>query len=179
MRALLLLATLAGCSAADAAEPAGAVRPDEIASISIEGRGVPANTLRESLASKPGTLLDDALLAQDRETLRSALVAQGYLAATVAAPHITYDRRGAAFVSFAVTRGPLYHVRSVELAGATAKDAGIVTIVPGDPVEADHIARARQAVAARLAARGKHLDLAVQLHPDDATATVDVVLDAK
>jgi outer membrane protein assembly factor BamA len=179
VRALLLLATLAGCAAADAAEPAGAVRPDEIASISIEGRGVPAPELRELLASKPGTLLDDSLLAKDRESLHTALVTRGYLAATVGAPHITYDQRGAAFVSFAITRGPLYHVRSVELTGASERDAGIVTIAPGEPADMDHITRAQQAIETRLTARGKHLEVATRLHTDDHTATVDVVLAAK
>jgi outer membrane protein assembly factor BamA len=164
---------------ADADVVAHAVRPQQIESISIEGRGVPVAALRELLASKAGELLDDSLLARDRDALRDALVARGYLAAHVAAAHITYDTRGAAFVTFAITKGPLYRVRSVQLTGATEKDAGVVTIASGDPAESERISVARAAIAARLEARGKHLGVTADVRADDAAAVVDVVLAAK
>jgi outer membrane protein assembly factor BamA len=164
---------------ADAAEPLHAVRPQEIASISLEGRSVPGSALRDLLASRPGDLLDDTKLAQDRAALRDALIARGYRAASVGAAHITYDARGAAYVTFAIVPGPLYHVRAVELTGVSARDAGVVTIVKNDPVEPDRLARARQALTDRLHARGKPLAVTVEMHADDATAAVDVELVAR
>ena len=181
--ALLVAATGWGIahlqSAADAAAPSFAVRPGEIASIAFDGRRLPANELRDLLASKPGTLLDDALLAQDRETLRAALVARGYLAAEVRAPQVTFDVRGAAFVTYAIIPGPLYRVRSVVLTGASVRDTGVITIGKEDPAEAERVARARQAIADRLKARGKHLTVTADVRRDDAAAAVDVVLAAR
>jgi outer membrane protein assembly factor BamA len=163
---------------ADAAEATSLAQPGEIASIAIDGRGVPVNELRERLASKPGAAVNDATLARDREAMRTLLVTRGYLSAQVAAPQISRDARGAAFVTFAVTMGPLYHVRSVELAGMSPRDTGVITIGKGDPAETDRIARACQAIADRLKARGKPASVTVQLHSDAAAAVVDVVLAA-
>jgi hypothetical protein len=164
---------------ADAAETLHAVRPQEIASISLEGRGVPSNALRELLASRPGDLLDDDKLAHDRQALRDGLVERGYRAASVGAAKITYDARGAAYVTFALVPGPLYRVRTVEVRGVSARDAGVVTIATNDAVETDRLSRAREAMGDRLVARGKHVAVTLELLTDDAAAAVDVRLAAR
>ena len=161
--------------AADAA-PALAARPREIASISFEGRGLPATELRGVMQSKAGAELDDAALAHDRDALEAALVAQGYLAAKVDPAQITFDASGEAFVTLAITQGPLYRVRAVQLTGIPTREAGVVTIETGDIAIADRIEHARAALQARLAARGKKLAIAVELHRDDLAAKVDVEL---
>jgi hypothetical protein len=164
---------------AAAAEPTHEAQAGEIASISIGGHAVPVNELRQVLASKPGERLDDARLAADREAMQRTLVSHGYLAARVYAPDVTRGANGAAFVTFTVAMGPLYHVRTVSVTGATARDIGVVTIAKGDPAESERIAHARQVLADRLVARGKHVEVAAELRTDDAASAVDVVLAAK
>ena len=184
MRSFVLVLTLvAGAAwgiselqpAADAA-PALAARPREIASISFEGRGLPATELRGVMQSKAGADLDEAALAHDRDALEAALVAQGYLGAKVEPAQITFDASGAAFVTLAITQGALYRVRAVQLTGIPTREAGVVTIETGDIAIADRIEHARAALQARLAARGKKLAIAVELHRDDLAAKVDVEL---
>jgi hypothetical protein len=62
--------------------------------------------------------------------------------------------------------------------GASARDAGVVTIAKDDPVDTERLARARQAIADRLLARGKHVDVSVDVVTDAATPFVDVVITA-
>ena len=190
MRSLLIIVALIAAAGwgiaslqpepeADAA-PAVAPRPREIASISFEGRGLPATELRAVMQSKAGTELDDAALAHDRDAIQALLVAQGYLAANVAPAQITFGPTGEAFVTFAIAQGPLYRVRSIEVTGVPSRDAGVVTIETGDIAITDRIEHARAALADRLAARGKkHVDVRVELRRDDVAAKVDVELVAR
>jgi len=188
VRSLLLVAPLLAAAAwgivhlqsgeAAAAEPVHPSHRGEIESVALEGRGLDMPELRQVVASKAGAQLDDGTLARDREALRDALVRHGYLAAT-AGDTITYDGDGGAFVTFSIARGPLYHVRSISVTGATAEEAGVVTIASGDAVDADRLARARTALADRLASRGKRRDVTVEMRTDDHLATVDVILNAK
>ena len=188
MRSLLLLAPLLAAAAwgivhlqpgeAAAAEPVHQDHRGQIESVALEGRGLDMPELRQVVASKAGNRLDDGTLARDREALRDALVRHGYLAAAVG-DTITYDGDGGAFVTFSIARGALYHVRSIAVAGATAEEAGVVTIATGDALDADRLARARTALADRLASRGKVRDVRIEMRTDDHTATADVTLDAK
>lgn len=163
---------------ADAAEPVVHVHPNQIESVALEAPGLPAPELREVVASQPGKQLDDGTLARDREALRDALIDRGYLAARVG-DSISYGDAGGAYVTFTLSSGPRYRVRKVTLVGLTAQQAGVVTVGTGDPVEADRIARARVAIAERLAASGDHRDVTARVTRDDAAATVDLELAAQ
>ncbi len=190
MRSLVILTLLAGVAGwgvirqlpegeaiADTSAPARVTRTVE--SISFDGRDLPAQALRGVLSTKTGDALDRAKLDRDRGALEAELVARGYLAAKVGAPQISFDTDDRALVSYAIAVGPLYHVHAVAVTGAAPRDTGVVTIASGDPVEADRLAHARDALAARLTARGKKLGVELKLTRDDRSATVDVELAAR
>lgn len=150
----------------------------EVQSISFEGRALSVSTLREALSTQTGDVVDDAKLARDREAMIEALAARGYLAAQVSPATVVYTDRGA-YVMFAVTQGPEFRVRSVTVTGATQLDAGVVTLEAGEIAQADRIARAQEALADRLAARGKQgkrADVSVHVSTDLAQSVVDIEL---
>ena len=190
MRSILLLSVVAAAlgwlvftqlpeGEADA-ETTRASRPQEIQSVAIDGYGLPMAELRATLDSHAGDLLDSTKLDRDRTALETALVGRGYLSAKVSAPHVMFDANGGAFITFAVTRGPLFHIRSIAVTGASQRDAGVVTIAKGEIVRSDRLERARDAMAERLGVRsGKHSAVAVTLAPDEAAAAVDVTLSAR
>jgi len=139
-------------------------RPREVESVALDGpRDLPAAALRDVLTTRSGDQLDTAKLAHDREALQNALVARGYLAARVGEPQVSFDDDGGAFVTFAIERGTQFHVGAVEVVGAEAKDAGVVTLAAGEVVSAARVEEARQGLAARLASRGKASGVAVQM----------------
>jgi len=187
MRSLLLAAGLAAAAAwgtvrhlpeAEAQAEPTAVHPQQIASIALDARDLPVTSLREVLASHAGDMLDGATLDHDRAALEDALAQRGYLTAKVGAAQISFDERGSAYVTFAIDAGPEFHVRKVEVTGATAKDAGVVTLSTGEVASPTRFAQAREALSERLAARGKKASVTVQVTTDEAAAAVDVVLSA-
>jgi len=154
-------------------------RPQEVQSVAIDGRGLPVAALRAVLSTHAGDMLDSGKLDADRAALEAALVARGYLTAKVTAAQVLFDSYGAAYVTFAATQGPLFHVRSVKVTGASERDAGVATIAAGQPVDAARIERARSALSDRLAARGKRVAVEAKLETDDATRAVDVEFAAR
>jgi len=156
-----------------------ASRPQEIESVSLDGERLPVAALRDVLATHAGDLVDSAKLEHDRSALQAALARRGYLRANVSPAQVTFDDDGGAFVTFAIDQGTEFHVRSVNVAGAPAKDAGVVTITAGEVASPVHIEEERQALATRLAARGKQATVTVQIATDDAAGAVDVTLVAQ
>jgi len=177
MRPLLILLALAGAAAcqAEAAQPL-AIPPQQIQSVAIDGRALPLAALRAVLSTQPGATLDAAQLEHDRVALEAELAARGHLAATVEPASVTYGSSGGAFVTFQVTKGPVFKLRSVTVTGASERDAGVVTLTAGDDAIADRIERARQALAETLARRGKASQVTVALRTDEAAGVVDVEL---
>ncbi len=158
------------------AEVARVARPHEVQSVAFDGRRLPIALLRDQLSTHPGDVVDVEKLARDREALAKALAARGYLAAQVKPAQVVHADGGGAFVTFAVELGPEFRVRSVTVAGATPLDAGVITLATGEIVMADRIARAREALADRLAARGKPSDVVARVSTDHAAAVVDIEL---
>jgi outer membrane protein assembly factor BamA len=161
------------------ADPTRFVRPQEIQSVSLDGRDLPLAALRDVLETRAGELIDMQAVARDRVALEQVLVARGYLAARVVEPRVTFGAGGAVYVTFAIDQGRLFRIHSVTIAGASDLEAGIVTLGPGDVADASRIALARQALEARLAIRlgVRQLErVAVTLTPDLANGLVDVVL---
>ena len=184
MRSFVLLTALAiaagwvGIRHLPTRAEADVVRPApsrEVQSISFDGRSLPTSTLREALVTKRGDVVDEEKLARDREAVLAALADRGYLAAQVSAPRIVQTSAGA-FVTFAVEQGPEFRVRSVTIAGATQLEAGVVTLAAGEIADGHRIERAREALADRLAARGKRRDVMVHMSTDAAQALVDIEL---
>lgn len=147
----------------------------EVQSIAFDGRSLPLATLRAAIATKPGDILDEERLGRDREALTSALAARGFLGARVSAAKVVQTGEGA-FVTFAVETGPEFRVRSVNVSGATQLEAGVVTLSPGEIVDAHRIESAREALADRLAARGKRREVLVHVAQDLAAGVVDIEL---
>jgi len=159
------------------AEAARVARTQEVESVALDGRGLPAvAALRQAVSTQVGAVVDPAQLASDRAALEAALVTRGYLAAHVAPAKVTRDEDGGAFITFAIEQGRQFRVRSVKLAGATQAEAGVVTLRAGEVVMSDRIERARAALAARLAARGKRRDVAAHVVPDLSAGVVDIEL---
>ncbi len=177
MRLLLLLVVLAatGACSAEASQPS-AIPPQQIQSVAIDGRALPLAALRAVVSTEPGSTLDMAKLEKDRIALEAELAARGHLAAHVDPASVSYGPAGGAFVTFQVTKGPVFKLRSVTVTGATARDAGVVTLTAGDDAIADRIERARLQLADSLAARGKSSHVTVSVRPDQAAGVVDVEL---
>jgi outer membrane protein assembly factor BamA len=107
--------------------------------------------------------------------MERALADLGYLGARVAPAVVTFDAAGAAYVTFAVDQGPMFHLRNIEVSGA-GKDATVVTLAPGDDALRSRIERARGELADALARRGRPARVELSIHTDVAAAAVDVVL---
>jgi outer membrane protein assembly factor BamA len=156
-----------------------ASRPQEVESVALDGHDLPVAELRSLLTTRTGDQLSAEKLVADRSALETALVARGYLDAKVATAQVMFDSSGGAFVTFAATPGPVFHVRDVRIVGAAERDTGVVTIARGEVVRADRLEQARDALATRLLARGaKPATVAVKLEHAARTSDVDVVLDA-
>lgn len=189
MRALLFVMTVALAAgwvgirhlAAEAqAEPvATSVRPQEILSVSLDGRGLPMAALRDALQTRPGTLIDLATIQRDRQALTELLVERGYLAAKVAEPRVMFGAGGAVYVTFPIEQGPQFRLRNVTVAGASAAEAGIVTFAGGDVADAARIALARRAVEERLRIRGTQSVVEASLSLDVVAGLVDLQLIAR
>jgi hypothetical protein len=160
---------------AEAAVDRPVTRLQEVRSISFDGQELSAARLREVLETHPGDRLDTARLARDRVAMERSLADLGYLAARIEPAIVTFDAAGAAYVTFEVDQGPLFHLRRVEVTGP-GKDAVVVTLMAGDEAVRVRIERARQALADGLARRGKPAPVELSIHTDVAAAAVDVVL---
>jgi outer membrane protein assembly factor BamA len=147
----------------------------EVRSVSIDGRRLPLASLRAVLSTHPGDQLDANRLVLDRSALEAELQGLGYLAARVEPAVVNFSSSGAAFVTFQITQGPVFRLRSVTVTGATARDS-VVTLTAGDDAIASRIERARQTLADNLARHGKPASVTVALRTDVAAAAVDVEL---
>lgn len=151
-------------------------RPQEVQSVALDGRGLPIAALRAVMTTHAGELVETGKLDADRTALEHVLVTRGYLDAKVSPAHVSYDSFGAAYVTFDIEQGPLFHVRSITVTGAADKDTGVVTLAKGEAVDGDRIERARAALSDRLAARGKHVEVDAKL--STVGAAVDIELSA-
>lgn len=152
----------------------------EVQSVSLDGgRGLPLAALRDVLATHPGDQLDANRLVQDRAALQGELEARGYLAARVEPADVTFAASGGAYITFSITAGPIYKLRSVSVKGASLKDTSVVTLIAGDEAIASRIERARQTLADNLGRRGKPANVTVSLRTDSKAAAVDVDLVSK
>ena len=159
---------------AEAAVNRPVARLQEVRSVAFEGRRLMASQLREVLETRPGGQLDSARLERDRDAMERMLADLGYLAARVQPAVVTFDTAGAAYVTFAIDQGPLFHLRNIQVTGA-ARDATVVTLAAGDDAIRGRIERARQGLAEVLARRGKPAVVELSVHTDLAAAAVDVV----
>ena len=155
------------------------VRPQQILSVALDGRGLPTAALREVLETRAGGLIDLATVERDRVALTQTLVARGYLTAKVAEPRVMFGAGGAVYVTFPIQQGTLFRIRAVTVEGASAAEAGIVTFDGGDIADADRIARARKAVEERVRVRGTQHAVTAELVLDGANALADLRLTAR
>jgi hypothetical protein len=140
---------------AEAAVNRPIARLQEVRSVALDGKQLPEARLREVLATHPGQLLDATRLEHDREAMEQRLAELGYLAARVEPAAVTYDRAGAAYVTFEIAQGKRFHLRNVEVTGA-GRDAVVVTLTPGDLAVRDRIESARDALSDALDRREPH-----------------------
>ena len=160
---------------AEAAVDRPVARLQEVRSVALDGRRVLSARLREVIDTRPGTQLDEGQLRRDRDAMERALADLGYLAARVEPAKVTFDAAGAAYVTFAVDQGHMFHLRNVEITGA-GRGATVVTLAAGDDALRSRIERARAELADALARRGRPAAVELSIHTDVAAAAVDVVL---
>jgi outer membrane protein assembly factor BamA len=160
---------------AEAAVDRPIARLQEVRSIALDGRRLLSSRLRDVLETRPGQQLDSARLERDRDAMERELAGLGYLAARVEPGVVTFDAAGAAYVTFEIDQGKLFHLRNVLVTGP-GKGAAVVTLAPGDDAVRARIDHARQALADGLARRGKPASVELSVHTDLAAAAVDVVL---
>jgi outer membrane protein assembly factor BamA len=146
----------------------------EVRSISLDGHRLPSARLREVLETRAGEQLDSDRLKRDRAAMERALADLGYLAARVEPAVVTFDAAGAAYVTFEIDQGAMFHLRNVKITGA-GKDVTVVTLAPGDDAIRGRIERAREGLADGLARRGRPAQVDLSVHTDLAAAAVDVV----
>lgn len=160
---------------AEAAVNRPIARLQEVRSVALDGRRVLSARLREVIGTRAGAQLDADQLGRDRDAMERALADLGYLGARVEPAKVTFDTAGAAYVTFAVDQGPMFHLRKIEITGA-GKDATVVTLAAGDDALRSRIERARAELADALARRGRPAAVELSIHTDVAAAAVDVVL---
>lgn len=160
---------------AEAAVDRPIARLQEVRSIALDGHHLLSSRLREVLETHPGEQLDTARLERDRDAMERELAGLGYLAARVEPAVVTFDAAGAAYLTFEIDQGKLFHLRKVAVTGP-GKDAAVVTLAAGDDAVGARIDHARQALADGLARRGKPATVDLSVHTDLAAAAVDVVL---
>ena len=170
-----------GASSADAQPMAAAAEAQrEIQSVSLDGgRGLPLATLRDCLSTHPGEQLDAGKLVQDRAELERELESKGYLAARVEPAIVTFRPAGGAYITFPISAGPVFKLRSVTVKGARLSDSSVLTLAVGDDAVANRIERARATLADALGRRGKSVTVTVAMTTDAAAGTVDLELLAK
>ena len=152
-----------------------ALRLQEVRSVSLDGHKLPLAQLRAVLETHPGEQLDPGRLQRDQGAMERALSDQGYLAAHVEPAQVTFDAAGAAYVTFEVDQGQMFHLRDVEVTGV-GKGAAVVTLSSGDDAIRDRVEHARQGLVDALARRGRPAAVELSVHTDLAAAAVDVVL---
>jgi hypothetical protein len=150
-------------------------RLEQVRSVSLDGHRLPAARLRAVLETHPGDQLDAGRLGRDRDAMERALSDLGYLAAHVEPAQVTFDAAGAAYVTFEVDQGPMFHLRNVEVTGP-GKGAAVVTLAPGAAAVGGRIEQARSALAEGLTLRGRPATVELSVRTDLAAAAVDVVL---
>jgi hypothetical protein len=162
-------------SNAEAAVNRPIARLQEVRSISLDGRNLLQARLRAVLQTHAGAQLDTPRLERDREAMERALADLGYLAARVDPAVVTFDAAGAAYITFEIDQGRMFHLRKIEVTGP-GKDTGVVTISSGDDAIRGRIDSARQAMLEGLGRRGKPATVELSVRTDLAAAAVDVVL---
>ena len=110
---------------AEAAVNRPIARLQEVRSVALDGRRVLSARLREVIGTRAGAQLDADQLGRDRDAMERALADLGYLGARVEPAKVTFDTAGAAYVTFAVDQGPMFHLRKIEITGA-GKDAATI-----------------------------------------------------
>ncbi len=151
------------------------VTSHQVLSISIDGTGLPIAALRNTMTTKIGTELDDAVLEADRRAMQESLVLRGYLSAAVESPIVTFGG-GGVYVVFDIDRGPLYQLGEIRLVGPSWGDAGVVTLASGDEALGVRLAQARQAAQETLSRHGKQIAVELVLYPDREAEMVDIEL---
>lgn len=173
--AWVALHRLAPSANADVAVNRPIGRMQEVRSIALDGKNLAQARLRAVLETHPGAQLDTPRLERDRAAMERALAEVGYLAAHVDPAIVTFDDSGAAYVTFEIDQGRMFHLRNVEVRGP-GKDIAVLTISPGDDAIRHRIDGARQALSEGLTRRGKRHEVELSVRTDMSAAMVDVKL---
>jgi len=148
--------------------------PREVRSVSLDGDRLPQARLRAVLETHPGERLRPEGLVRDRAAMERELADEGYLAARVDPAEVAFDAAGAAYVTFEIELGALFHLRSVEVTGP-GKGVEVVTLAAGDDARRARIEATRLALGEALSRRRRSAAVELSVHTDLAAAAVDVV----
>ena len=150
--------------------------PQAVASIRIEGDGLPLAALERALSTRVGAPVRDTDLARDREALVATLQARGHLAATVTDVRVAWAE--GAHVVFTIAAGGVYQVANVAVEGRQtrrfAELASVPTLLAGQPWRPDRAAANVALLRDWLAQRDVRADVTARRTVDHVNHTVDV-----
>jgi outer membrane protein assembly factor BamA len=149
-----------------------------VQSVRFSGPGLRAAFLSDVVATREGETFRPSSLEDDRIRILDAMLARGYLDATVGTPHVEWSASGAAWVDFPVDAGSLYVVRDVKVEGKQLRRhpalAEVPTLVTGNPALGDRIEASAQLLRDWLAQRGIKAKVTVTTALEKFSKQVDV-----
>jgi outer membrane protein assembly factor BamA len=150
-----------------------------VQSVRFTGPGLRAAFLSDVVATRPGEPLRESSLESDRLHILDAMLARGYLDASVGVPQVEWSDGGAAWVDFPVDAGSLYVVRSVAVEGKQLRRhpalAEVPTLVAGNPAIDERIEASAGLLRDWLAQRGVKAIVTVEVALEKFSKQIDVV----
>jgi outer membrane protein assembly factor BamA len=150
-----------------------------VQSVRFTGPGLRAAFLSDVIATREGAAFRASALEDDRVRILDAMLARGFLDATVGAAKVEWTDSGGAWVEFPVDAGSLYVVRDVRVEGKALRRhpalADVPTLEPGHPAIGDRIEASAGLLRAWLTQRDLTGTVTVHIETDGLGKQIDVV----
>jgi outer membrane protein assembly factor BamA len=150
-----------------------------VQSVRFTGPGLRAAFLSDLVATREGETFRESSLESDRIRILDAMLARGYLDATIGVPQVEWSDDGAAWVDFPVDAGSLYVVRNVAVEGKQVGRhpalADVPTLETGNPAIGERIEASAQQLRDWLAQRSVKATVTVKVELEKLSKQIDVV----
>lgn len=149
-----------------------------VQSVRFTGPGLRAAFLSDVVATREGEAFRASSLEDDRLRILDAMLARGYLDATVGTPVVEWSDDGAAWVDFPVDAGSLYVVRDVAVEGKQLRRhpalAEVPTLEAGNPAQGERIEASAERLREWLAQRRIKATVTVKVELEKFSKQIDV-----
>ena len=149
-----------------------------VQSVRFTGPGLRAAFLSDVVATREGETFRQSSLEDDRIRILDAMLARGYLDATVGAPVVEWSDEGTAWVDFPVDAGSLYVVRSVAVEGKQLARhpalAEVPTLETDNPAVGQRIEASAELIREWLAQRRVKGTVTVKVELEKLSKQIDV-----